>query len=301
MNIACITITYNDYHSIEQWTDLYNQYKEAIAKHIIVDNNSDHEYFMKLKEKFPDSLILRRQSNGGTTAAFNTGINAAMNDPATDSILIIANDIQITTDDVEKTYQHLSQISQNIIISPILLKSDKTSIDMYGYCFDEKYRAYRPFNGLNIFNDLPEEYYADTTAGGLFMAKRSFFERFGMFDEGLFMYGEELDMFFRLRQMGYKALFISSATATHMHINPEGNKMRLGYTEYLMARNRIYLLRKHVRNYAALKAFWRQLKLLPRKTVAFVKAGKPQYIFHFIDGCFAGILNLENKYPKLKP
>ena len=74
MNIAAITITYNDDFKLDQWSVFYKEYKKELHTHIIVDNGSDQSYVNRVKSQFKDSVILQRETNGGLTVAYNQGM-----------------------------------------------------------------------------------------------------------------------------------------------------------------------------------------------------------------------------------
>lgn len=70
----------------------------------------------------------------------------------------------------------------------------------------------------------------DILIGGFVMFSRDVWEQMGGLDERYFLYGEEVDLFFRLNQLGYKVWRISKAYGTHTtahggHLSP----MRLLY------------------------------------------------------------------------
>jgi hypothetical protein len=52
MKIAAITITYNDGFKIHEWRQHYNEYKDDVYLHIIVDNNSEKSYLEEVKHYF---------------------------------------------------------------------------------------------------------------------------------------------------------------------------------------------------------------------------------------------------------
>lgn len=49
MKIAAITIAYNDGYKFKEWCQWYEEYKDEIAIHIIVDNHSVPKYLQQVK------------------------------------------------------------------------------------------------------------------------------------------------------------------------------------------------------------------------------------------------------------
>ena len=97
------------------------------------------------------------------------------------------------------------------------------------------------------YRDIQEKvHYATTVTGGMNIAKRSFYEStVGLQDEKLFMYSDEVDMGLRAQKVGVKMAAVGDALAWHQHINPPGQTHRLPYSKYLIARNKVYLGKKH--------------------------------------------------------
>jgi hypothetical protein len=48
------------------------------------------------------------------------------------------------------------------------------------------------------------------------MVRRSALDQVGAFDPDYFMYGEDLDLCFRLKQAGWKIFYVPAAVATHV-------------------------------------------------------------------------------------
>ena len=64
MKIAAITLTRNDDFRLVPWKMYFQEYKDELYEHIVVDNGSTPEYQRKLREAFP----IRRISNSDTMA-----------------------------------------------------------------------------------------------------------------------------------------------------------------------------------------------------------------------------------------
>ena len=111
MNIAAITITYNDGYKFKEWVEHYQEYKSELYLHIIVDNGSEDEYMAQLKSTFTDSIIIERGKNGGCTHAYNDGIRYALNDKHVDAIMLIGNDIKLSVHGVKGLMLNMGWLS----------------------------------------------------------------------------------------------------------------------------------------------------------------------------------------------
>ena len=107
MGVAAITVCYNDGYKLKEWFNNYLFYKDSIDKLIIVDNGSEIDFLEKLKELFKDAIVIERKKNGGCTAAYNDGIRMALSDDSIDAIMLIGNDIKISSESVSILYNLL--------------------------------------------------------------------------------------------------------------------------------------------------------------------------------------------------
>lgn len=246
MSIATITISYNDGYQLDNWHSHYLDYKDEITLHIIVDNNSSEEFYQNMKKRFVDSVIIRRDSNGGCTGAYNDGIRYALKQNNIDHIALVGKDIKLSSGSLTTLSKVLFENPNLGMVEPILFERDSTTINDFGCSIDKHLFMKSYMAGKNI-SDIKEDInFADAVTGGMNMATRFFYEKVGLQDELLFMYSDEVDMGIRAKKMGFKMAAISSAKAWHQHIdsNKKANR-RHPFSRYLIARNKTYLARKH--------------------------------------------------------
>ena len=244
--IAVISITLDDGYKIDQWHQYYEEYKSEIALHVIVDNGSSQSYIAQLKSLFPDSLLIERKTNGGCTIAYNDGIRAALAQKEITHIALMANDIKLQKGALSRCVEVLDSNENLGMVEPVLLEKDSDIINDFG-CTITKHLFMNAFMKGKSYKVIQEKvHYATTVTGGMNIAKRSFYESIvGLQDEKLFMYSDEVDMGLRAQKAGVKMAAVGDALAWHQHINPPGNSHRLPYSKYLIARNKVYLGRKH--------------------------------------------------------
>ncbi len=132
MRIAAVTIAYNDHYKIREWRSHYEEYRNEIFRHIIVDNGSDPDFSRLLDTLFPDSIIIKRDTNMGTTAAYNEGIRYALENNEVDSLLLIGNDIRLPSGNLSILHKALFDRESCGAIMPILFSKDSDLIESYG-------------------------------------------------------------------------------------------------------------------------------------------------------------------------
>lgn len=245
MKIAMITVTYNDAYKFDQWVDFYNEYKDALAYHVIVDNHSEAEYLQKVQEQFSDSVIIARDTNGGSTAAYNDGIRYIIESTDADAIMLLGNDLKISAQSIRLLGDVLDSDKSLGMVAPVLLNADSTIVADFGCEISETLTMVPYCEGMEL-SQLPERiHYCSTVTGGANLAKVQFYKSVGMQDEKLFMYSDEVDIGLRNRKAGYRMACVAEAVCWHQHVNPNNSEYRRPYASYLITRNKMYIAQKN--------------------------------------------------------
>ncbi|MDM7987657.1 MAG: glycosyltransferase family 2 protein [Smithella sp.] len=295
MAVASITITRNDFHILEQWKKFYDEYKDAINKHIIVDNDSTAEYKTCLRELFPNSILIERDSNGGTTAAYNDGIKRALEDKTIDAIILLANDIKIDAVSIKNLYKFLLSDNRIGAVAPILLDADCRTIVAFGETLSSNFGLVRYYSGEQMNDTLPDIVESKVLPGGMNMVKTEVYRNVGLQDESLFMYMDENDFFYRVGCAGYRMVAFKSAISAHCHIALEkGRHNDSGLAFFYIYRNHLLVCKRYVSTIAMLKLFCRYFFLtLPKYTLVFIWDGTFNKIYYSYYGLFAGLLGIK--------
>ena len=246
MKVAGIVITYNDGYKFSEWCRWYEEYKNVLYQLIIVDNGSAPEYIRQVEDYFKDAIIIKRSTNGGCTSAYNDGIRKALEDPSVTHIALIGNDIRLQPGSLEKCVDLLDSDERLGMVAPVLLYADSDLVADYGDSVSDRLSLIEFGIGKRL-DEIPERWrYCEAVTGGMNISKRSLYESaVGLQDEKLFMYSDEVDMALRAKKAGVKMAATKEALAWHQHINPKSSKRRHPYSQYLIARNKVYLGGKH--------------------------------------------------------
>ncbi|MBI4225689.1 glycosyltransferase family 2 protein, partial [Candidatus Roizmanbacteria bacterium] len=73
------------------------------------------------------------------------------------------------------------------------------------------------FGGYHLVSlDKDKIHEIDSPAGAFYLTKRSILNKMNGFDESFFMYGEDLDLSFRIKKLGYKIIYYPKFEVIHL-------------------------------------------------------------------------------------
>lgn len=183
---------------------------------IVIDNNSQDESIDHLKEHFPEVLLMENQKNLGFSKANNLGVKEANGE----YICILNPDMVVP----ENCFETLLEFSD-----------DKKDLGAVGIRLIDGSGTYLPESKRNVpntevafqkFTGDTSKYYANQLAqdevgevpvlvGAFLFMRKNVFEAVRGFDEDYFMYGEDIDLSYKLTQSGFKNYYYGELTALH--------------------------------------------------------------------------------------
>lgn len=292
MRIALITITYNDDYKLREWVQHFSEHKKGTYLHIIVDNGSEPAYLNRVKDAFPESILIERSTNGGCTSAYNDGIRLALADPKVDAIMLLGNDVQIK--EVAKLYQFLFSDDAYGMVAPVLLMKDTEDlVEDYGCGISDFLYLIPNFVNRKLDEIESESMIVSAVTGGMNIAKREFYEKVGLQDENLFMYSDEVDMALRAKKAGYKMAVTKNVLSWHQHIYIEGQN-RSHWAYFLINRNKVYLANKYFGRFRAFKVMVFQLIMSLKGFKRAFNLQEFKIFYYIVKGNILGFFNIMN-------
>ena len=111
------------------------------------------------------------------------------------------------------------------------------------------FRNLENYVNQELNSSIPEMLEVDFLCGGNYMFRADVFNKIGLYDEKIFMYGDEVDILMRASDNGYKIFSTTKTVCYHEHIYEEinGKKVRLPSNNALFftGRNYFYLINKY--------------------------------------------------------
>lgn len=227
-NIACLILNYNDADTTVKLLQLISKY-DSVQIVLIVDNCSTDNSFKTLS-KFQNNKIhlIRTAKNGGYGYGNNYGIRYLYN--MNINYIIVANpDVEFSEELIIQMYKVLDSDLNVGIVSAVPVDKDNIIMpfawkkpDHVIHEILNNFFIYRKFFGdktiysKSIF--VNKKYFVvDSVPGSLLMLNSKIMINCGMYDEGIFLYGEEKVLGYKLKSKNIKTIVLLDRYYKHYH------------------------------------------------------------------------------------
>lgn len=230
---------------------------------IVVDNASADGSADMVRAEFPDVMLIANAENVGYPRANNQGLRRfgfeqGCGDDAPRYALALNPDTLLPPDALEAMIAYLDADKTIGAAGPKLILPDGSldlacrrsfpspEISFYRMVgLSKLFPRSRRFGRYNLtYLDPDVETEVDSVVGAFMMVRREAIRLVGLFDETFFMYGEDLDWAFRIKQAGWKVMYNPRVTVRHVK-RAASRRSRRAQQEFYRAMLIFY--RKHYR------------------------------------------------------
>jgi len=228
IDISIVILNYNTRQLLSNClSSIKNAKKDGLnVETIVVDNASLDDSVNYVKKYFSWVHLVESSQNLGFSAGNNLGAKKAKGE----YLLFLNSDTLIVGESLIKMKEFLDNNPEIGAVTPkTLLFNGKIDPDCHRG-FPTPWASITYFLGLEKFFprsrlfgqyhkfylDLDCVHEIDSGAGAFVFVRKSAFEQIGGWDENYFFYGEDLDLFFRLKQAGWKIMFYPTVMAYHL-------------------------------------------------------------------------------------
>jgi GT2 family glycosyltransferase len=196
---------------------------------VVVDNDSSDGSPAAVADEFPQATVLVQSKNLGYGRAANVGLERCKGR----FVLLLAPDVSVDQQcvgrlaDLLLTRPDAGAVGPRLLLPGGRLDPDaRRSFPVASTIFYQTVGLSRLFPrsrrfGRHNLGHVPEDDVHEMDAGSAacLMLRRSALDRVGFFDPRYFMFGEDLDLCYRLKIGGWKIFYLPSAGAIH-HVRP---------------------------------------------------------------------------------
>jgi GT2 family glycosyltransferase len=224
--VSVLVVSYNVREHLLKALAALKSSSDITTQVLVVDNASSDGSADAVAAQFPNVSVIRSHSNLGFGKASNVGIEGSNGE----FVLLLNPDVMVEQRCIRTLADFMIANSKVGAVSPKLLRPDG-KLDLAarrGFptpraafyrltLLSRLFPRSRRFNRYNV-GYVPEDQVHEIDAGtaACLMVRRSAIDQVGAFDPDYFMYGEDLDLCFRLKQGGWKIFYVPTAVATHV-------------------------------------------------------------------------------------
>ena len=219
---------------------------------IVVDNGSEDGSVKKLKDRFSHIIILESETNLGFTGGNNLGIQYAINH-GYEYVLLLNNDTFVKEDFLEILVSYMDKHTDTGVIQPKILYHHNRSLLWNGGSYFNPWlgNTFEANTRSSVKQTKQKVKKVDWVSGCAFFTRVSILNESGLLAENMFMYYEDVDLSFRIRQNGRTCIYYPDSVIYHIAgmATKSNIKSKEGFINplihYYSTRNRIWLIKKY--------------------------------------------------------
>lgn len=246
--LAIVILNWNGIAMLRRFLPSVIKHSSGQADIIVADNASTDDSVAMLQTEFPSVRIVRLDSNYG----FAEGYNRALREIDSDLYLLLNSDVEVTEGWLTPLLSFMASHPDCAACQPKLLAETARDtfeyagacggfIDRYGYpfCRGRLFESVEKDEGQ--YDDVAEVMWA---TGACMMIRREDYWRVGGLDGRFFAHNEEIDLCWRLRNLGRKVFCVPQSRVFHVGGGtlPKGNPRKT----FLNFRNNLTMLYKNL-------------------------------------------------------
>ncbi len=226
MKLSVIIVNYNVRHFLEQCVQSVSKALQGIEGEIfVVDNNSVDGSVEMIREKFPEVKLIANKNNAGFSKANNQAIRIAQGE----YVLLLNPDTVVEEDTFSTCIEFMDSMPDAGALGVKLidgkgnfLPESKRGLPTPQVAFFKIFGLARLFPKSKFFGkyhlgylDKEETNEIEILSGAFMFMRKKALDKAGFLDEDFFMYGEDIDLSYRISQAGYKIYYHPKTRIIH--------------------------------------------------------------------------------------
>jgi GT2 family glycosyltransferase len=240
VKLSVIIVNYNVRYFLEQALGSVRRAMQGVDGDVwVVDNNSVDDSVAMVRERFPEVQLIANTVNTGFAVANNQAIRVSEGE----YVLLLNPDTVVEEDTFTKciafmdAHPDAGALGVRLIDgSGAYLPESKRGFPTPWVAFCKTIGAGKLFPKSALFNryylghlDPQQTHEIDVLVGAFMCMRRSALERVGLLDEAFFMYGEDIDLSYRIVQGGFKNYYLPTTSIIHY----KGESTKKGSLNYV--------------------------------------------------------------------
>lgn len=287
VKLSVVIVNFNVKHFLEQCLLSVRKATNNIPAEIfVVDNDSSDDSLEMVQNLFPEVIIIANKKNVG----FSKANNQAMQIAKGEYILLLNPDTVVEEDAFEKCIDFMDNHPEAgglgvkmIDGNGVFLPESKRGLPTPSVSFYKIFGLSSIFPKSKLFSkyhlgylDNNSTHEIEILSGAYMWMRKSVLDKIGLLDEAFFMYGEDIDLSYRIILAGYKNYYLPDVKIIHY----KGESTKKGSLNYVFVfyNAMIIFSKKHFAQKAKMFSFFINIAIYLRAFMAiivrFIKAIK---------------------------
>jgi len=306
MKLSIIIVNYNVRYFLQQCLQsLQPACKNISCEIFVVDNNSSDGSVEMVQELFPNVLCIANKENLGFSKANNQGIRKAQGE----FILLLNPDTVVEEATLEKVcaFMDAHPKAGGLGVHMIdgkgnFLPESKRGLPTPAVAFYKIFGLSSLFPKSKTFGkyhlgylDKSETHEVDVLSGAFMLMRKTTLDKTGLLDEDFFMYGEDIDLSYRITKAGYKNYYFADTSIIH-YKGESTKKSSVNYV-FVFYKAMVIFAKKHFApGGAALFAFLINMAIWLRAGISIVHRFASRLWLPLVDGSmiYLGMVAIKN-------
>jgi len=284
MKLSVVVLNYNVRYFLELCIkSVQAAIYDLDAEIIVIDNNSCDESCELLKQKFPEIILIENKDNVGFSKANNQGVEKASGEyicilnPDT----VVAEDTFVKLLNFAKTKEKLGIVGCRLIDGVgNYLPESKRNVPLLNVAIKKILGNSKRYYANHVEeNDIAK---VDILVGAFMFMKRELYLELKGFDEDYFMYGEDIDLSYRVLNKGYDNFYYGATTI--IHFKGESTLKDKNYARRFYSAMQIFYEKHFKTNIAFDFMVWAGIKMAYLFRIAQKRNAKIIGSYYFVSG-----------------
>lgn len=240
MKLSIVIVNYNVKHFLEQCLNsVYLALEDISSEVFVVDNNSVDGSMEMVEEKFPSVIRISNSDNVG----FSKANNQAILESKGEYVLLLNPDTVVEEETFSKCLEFMdSHINAGALGIKMMdgkgsyLPESKRGLPTPWVAFYKIFGFTSMFPNSKKFAryymghlDKDSNHEVEILAGAFMLMRKETLDKSGLLDETFFMYGEDIDLSYRITKSGYKNYYFADSSIIHY----KGESTKKGSLNYV--------------------------------------------------------------------
>lgn len=285
--LSIVIVNYNVRHFLEQvLKSVEIAVKKLDVEVWVVDNNSVDASMEMVKTKFSWVKTIENKENVG----FSRANNQAILESDSEYVLLLNPDTVLQDDTLEKCLNYLDEHTEvgGLGVRMIdgkgnFLPESKRGLPTPAVAFYKMTGLATLFSGSRKFGRyhmkyLPENetHEIEVLAGAFMMMRSKVLDEIGLLDEAFFMYGEDIDLSYRIIKAGYKNVYFPETTIIH-YKGESTKKKSVNYVKVFYNAMILFAQKHYSSRMAGWFTFWIRIAIYLRAGLAIAFRGASRF------------------------